>query len=56
VYRPLRIGLAIGAAAALVAGWAGAAPWLLGLVLVGILTALWIYAARRFLRAEAWST
>ena len=54
VYRPLRILLAAGAVAALVAGWARPAPWLLGLVLVAILTVLWLFAARRFLRAEAW--
>jgi low temperature requirement protein LtrA len=54
VYRPLRIALAVGAAAALVAGWARPAPWLFALVLVAILTVLWIYAAGRFLRADAW--
>jgi hypothetical protein len=32
------------------------APWLLGLVLVAILSVLWIYAASRFLRTDAWST
>jgi low temperature requirement protein LtrA len=55
VYRPLRVALAIGAAAALVAGWARPAPWLFGLVLVAILSVIWIYAAGRFLRADAWS-
>jgi low temperature requirement protein LtrA len=54
VYRPLRVALAAGAVAALAAGWARPAPWLLGLVLVAILTVLWVYAARRFLRADAW--
>lgn len=54
VYRPLRVALALGAVAALAAGWARLAPWLLGLVLVAILTVLWVYAARRFLRADAW--
>jgi hypothetical protein len=55
VYRPLRVALALGAAAALVAGWARPAPWLLALVLVGILTVLWLFAAGRFLRADDWS-
>lgn len=55
VYRPLRHKLAAGAVAALVAGAARPAPWLLGLLLVGILSVVWVYAARRFLRAEAWS-
>ena len=54
VYRPLRIALAVGAVAALVAGWAHPAPWLFGLVLVAILVVLWLFAARRFLRADAW--
>ena len=56
VYRPLRIGLAVGAAAALVSGWARPAPWLFGLSLVAILVALWIFAALRFLRTDAWGT
>jgi low temperature requirement protein LtrA len=56
VYRPLRIALAAGAAAALAAGWTRPAPWLFGLALVAILSVLWIYAASRFLRTNAWST
>jgi low temperature requirement protein LtrA len=56
VYRPLRIALVAGAVAALAAGWARPAPWLLGLALVAILSVLWIYAASRFLRTDAWST
>ncbi|MGH9209237.1 MAG: hypothetical protein ACRD2C_00985 [Acidimicrobiales bacterium] len=56
VYRPLRIALAAGAAAALAAGWAQPAPWLFGLCLVAILTVLWIYAASWFLRTDAWTT
>jgi low temperature requirement protein LtrA len=56
VYRPLRIALAAGGAAALVAGWGRPAPWLFGLLLVAILVVLWIYAASRFLRTGAWST
>ena len=54
VYRPFRIALAVGAVAALVAGWAHPAPWLLGSVLLAILVMLWLFAARRFLRADAW--
>ena len=54
VYRPFRAALALAAAASLVAGWARPAPWLLGLVLVAILSVLWLFAARRFLRADAW--
>jgi len=54
-YRPLRLELAAGAVAAAVVGWAHPAPWLLALLLVGILSALWILAAGRFLGADAWS-
>ncbi len=54
VYRPLRIALAVGAVAALVAGWAHPAPWLFGLILVAILVVVWLFAASRFLRADAW--
>ena len=55
VYRPLRGALAAGAVAALIAGGARPWPWLLGLILVAILTILWFFAASRFLRADAWS-
>jgi hypothetical protein len=54
VYRPLRLALAGGAAAALGAGWGRPAPWLLALLLVAILSALWFFAVSRFLRAAAW--
>ncbi len=55
VYRPFRIALAVGAVAALVAGWAHPAPWLFGLILVAILVVLWLFAASRFLRVDAWN-
>ena len=54
VYRPLGVALAIGAAAALVVGWARPAPWLLALLLLGILTALWCFAVSRFLAVGEW--
>lgn len=54
VYRPLTGAMAAGAAAAAVAGWARPAPWLLALLLVAILSALWFFAVGRFLRASAW--
>lgn len=54
VYRPLGAALAVGAAAALVVGWARPAPWLLALLLVAILVAVWLFAVTRFLRADAW--
>jgi hypothetical protein len=54
VYRPLSLAMGAGAGAALVAGWTRPAPWLLALLLVAILSVLWIFAVRRFLRADAW--
>jgi len=54
VYRPLGLAMVGGAAAALVAGWARPAPWLLALLLVAILSLLWLFAVSRFLRADAW--
>jgi low temperature requirement protein LtrA len=54
VYRPLRMALAFGAAAALIVGWARPAPWLLALLLVAILAVLWVFAVSRFLRIDAW--
>jgi membrane protein implicated in regulation of membrane protease activity len=56
VYRPLRHVLAVGAAAALVAGWLRPWPWLLGLILVAILSVLWFFAISRFLRVDEWGS
>jgi low temperature requirement protein LtrA len=55
VYRPVSRALVVGAAAALVIGWLQPAPWLLALLLVVILSALWLFAVDRFLRAGAWA-
>ena len=54
VFHPLRLALSGGAAAALLVGWARPAPWLLALLLVAILAAVWSFAVSRFLRADAW--
>jgi low temperature requirement protein LtrA len=54
VFHPLRLALSAGAAAALIVGWLRPAPWLLALLLVAILSAVWFYAVSRFLRADAW--
>jgi low temperature requirement protein LtrA len=54
VFHPLRLALSGGAAAALVVGWLRPAPWLLVLLLVAILSAVWLFAVSRFLRADAW--
>jgi low temperature requirement protein LtrA len=54
VFHPLRVALSGGAAAALLVGWARPAPWLLALLLVAILSAIWFFAVSRFLRAGVW--
>jgi low temperature requirement protein LtrA len=54
VYRPLTAALAVGAAVALLAGWLAPAPWLLALLLVAILSALWSFAVAWLIRAGAW--
>jgi low temperature requirement protein LtrA len=56
VYRPLRIAMAGAAATALAIGWARPAPWLLALLLVVILAALWGFAVSRFLQAGVWAS
>jgi low temperature requirement protein LtrA len=54
VFHPLRLVLCGGAAAAVIVGWLRPAPWLLALLLVAILSAVWFFAVSRFLRADAW--
>jgi hypothetical protein len=54
VYRPLTLALVAGAAVAIAVGWIRPAPWLLALLLVAILSALWFFAVSRFLLADAW--
>ena len=53
-YRPLGVAMLGGAFAALVIGWLGPPPWLLVLVLGGILSVLWLFAVGRFLAVGAW--
>jgi low temperature requirement protein LtrA len=54
VYRPVKVAMATGAGAAVVAGWARPAPWFFALLLVAILSVLWFFAVSRFLRSGAW--
>jgi low temperature requirement protein LtrA len=54
VYRPLTGAMVVGAAVALAIGWLDPAPWLLALLLVGVLSSLWLVALAGFLRADAW--
>jgi low temperature requirement protein LtrA len=54
VYQPLRIAMAVGAAAALLAGFARPNPLILAVLLGAVLTVLWFFAVSLFLRADAW--
>jgi low temperature requirement protein LtrA len=54
VYRPVKLGLVIGAGAALLVGSLHPAPWLVAVLLVVVLTAVWCFAVGCFLRADAW--
>jgi low temperature requirement protein LtrA len=54
VFQPLRLALSAGAVAALAVGWVRPAPWLLALLVVAVLSAVWFFAVSRFLRADAW--
>ena len=54
VYRPMSLAMAVGAGAAMVAGWWRPVPWLFALLLVAILSVLWFFAVSRFLRVGAW--
>ena len=51
-YRPLSYSLAMAAVAALLVGWARPAPWLIALLLVAILSAVWWFAVDRWLRLD----
>jgi low temperature requirement protein LtrA len=46
--------LAAGAGVALLAGSLAPAPWILALMLVAVLTALWFFAVASLIRAGAW--
>jgi low temperature requirement protein LtrA len=54
VYRPLQIAMAGGAVVSAVIGLTRPAPWLLALLLVGVLALVWAIAIRGFLLAGAW--
>jgi hypothetical protein len=54
VFNSLRLALSSVAAAVLIVGWLRPAPWLLALLLVAILSAIWFFAVSRFLRAHPW--
>ena len=55
VYRPIKVAMVLGAAAALAVGWLLPAPWVLALLLGAILSVLWLVVVGLFLRADAWS-
>jgi hypothetical protein len=46
--------MGVAAGVTLVVGWALPAPWLFALLLVALLSVLWFFAVKRFLRADAW--
>jgi low temperature requirement protein LtrA len=52
VYHPLSYALTMAAIASLLVGWARPAPWLLALLLVAILSAVWWFAVDRWLRLD----
>jgi low temperature requirement protein LtrA len=52
VYGPVGMAAMGGAVAALVVGWARPAPWLLAVLLVAILAALWLFTVARFMSTE----
>jgi hypothetical protein len=52
LYRPVMGALGVVAVVALVAAWWAPAPWLLALVLVGVLSVVWWFAVDRWLRVE----
>lgn len=54
VYRKIATTMVAGAAAALALAWLQPMPWVLALLLAGILVAVWLVAIGRFLRAHAW--
>jgi len=53
-YRPLQIAMVLGAVASVIIGVARPGPWLLALLLVLVLEAVWVVAVRGFLLAGAW--
>ena len=56
VYRPFGLAGGVAAAAALVVGWARPAPWLLALLMVAILAALWLFTVARFMTTDEWES
>ena len=52
IYRPLSRGMVVAAVAALAVGWWRPVPWLLALLMVMILSAVWWLAVDRWLRLD----
>jgi low temperature requirement protein LtrA len=53
VYGPIGMAAVGGALAALVIGWAQPAPWLLPVLLVGVLAIVWLFTVARFMTTES---
>ena len=52
VYGPVGVASIAGAAAALAVGWVRPAPWLLAVLLIAILGALWLFTVARFVTSD----
>jgi uncharacterized membrane protein len=52
VYGPVGVASVAGAAAALAVGWFRPAPWLLAVLLIAILGALWLFTVARFVTSD----
>jgi low temperature requirement protein LtrA len=55
VYRPLALAMVFAASVALVVGWLRPAGWLLALLLVAILAAIWLFAVVRLFKTGTWT-
>ena len=55
IYRPLAYVMVAAAVAALLVGWSQPAAWLLSLLLVAILAAVWVFAVVRLFKTGTWT-
>lgn len=52
LYRPVAAAAVVGAALALVIGWLHPTPWLLAVLLLMTLTAVWVFANYQWLQLD----
>jgi CHASE2 domain-containing sensor protein len=55
IYRPLAFVMVVAAVGALLVGWWQPAAWLLALLLVAILAAVWLFAVVRLFKTGTWT-